>query len=42
MNNNIRETVTTTLGKMKIESLIDFEDKYVVINSQETLAAPAP
>ena len=41
MNNNTRETVTTTRGKMKNESLVDFEDKCVMINSQEKHAAPA-
>jgi CRP-like cAMP-binding protein len=32
-----RETVTTTLNKMKNDGLIDFEDKYVVIKSQRGL-----
>jgi CRP/FNR family cyclic AMP-dependent transcriptional regulator len=36
-----RETVTSTLNKMKGDGLIDYEDKYIVINSQEGLAALA-
>jgi CRP/FNR family cyclic AMP-dependent transcriptional regulator len=36
-----RETVTTTLGKMRADGLIDFEDKYIVIRSQERLSALA-
>jgi CRP-like cAMP-binding protein len=36
-----RETVTTTLNKMKGEGLIDFEDKYVVIKAQDKLLALA-
>ena len=34
-----RETVTATLNKMKNDGLIDFEDKYIVIKSQERLSA---
>lgn len=33
-----RETVTTTLNKMKNDGLIDFEGKYIVIKSQERLS----
>jgi CRP/FNR family cyclic AMP-dependent transcriptional regulator len=36
-----RETVTATLNKMKNDGLIDFEDKYIVIKSQERLSALA-
>jgi CRP/FNR family transcriptional regulator, cyclic AMP receptor protein len=36
-----RETVTATLNKMKNDGLIDFEDKYIVIKSQERLLALA-
>jgi CRP/FNR family cyclic AMP-dependent transcriptional regulator len=36
-----RETVTTTLNKMKNEGLIEFEDKYIVIKAQDKLAALA-
>jgi CRP-like cAMP-binding protein len=36
-----RETVTSTLNRMKGDGLIDFEDKDIVINSQEGLAALA-
>jgi Mn-dependent DtxR family transcriptional regulator len=36
-----RETVTVTLNKMKNDGLIDFEDKYIVIKSQERLSALA-
>lgn len=33
-----RETVTTTLNKMKNDGLIDFQDKYIVIKAQERLS----
>jgi CRP-like cAMP-binding protein len=33
-----RETVTTTLNKMKNEGLIDFEGKYIVIKAPEKIA----
>jgi len=33
-----RETVTATLGRMKSDGLIDFEDKYIVVRSRERLA----
>ncbi len=36
-----RETVTTTLNKMKNDGLIDFQDKYIVIKAQEKLSALA-
>ncbi len=36
-----RETVTATLNKMKNDGLIDFEDKYIVIKSQDRLSALA-
>jgi CRP/FNR family transcriptional regulator, cyclic AMP receptor protein len=36
-----RETVTTTLNKMKNDGLIDFEDKYIVIKDQNKLATLA-
>ncbi len=36
-----RETVTTTLNKMKNDGLIDFEDKYILIKSQDRLSALA-
>ncbi len=36
-----RETVTSTLNKMKNDGLIDFEDKYIVIKSQDRLSALA-
>jgi CRP/FNR family cyclic AMP-dependent transcriptional regulator len=36
-----RETVTATLTKMKNDGLIEFEDKYIIIKSQEKLSALA-
>jgi CRP-like cAMP-binding protein len=32
-----RETVTTTFSKLKDEGVVDFEDKYIVINSLDRL-----